>query len=135
MIVDASIAVKWIAHEPDSDAALTLIERGDLVAPALMLMEVANALYKMAVRGEVSATTSFAQNVAALANIVEIIEDAPLAARALDIALALRHPVYDCIYLALAEARDDVVIAADKRLFTKVLGTPFAARLRGLPTQ
>ena len=45
---------------------------------------------------------------------------APLAARALAIAAELRHPAYDCFYLALAEARDANLITADRRLIASL---------------
>jgi predicted nucleic acid-binding protein len=41
---------------------------------------------------------------------------AELAARATEIAIALKHPIYDCFYLALAERERAPLISADKRL-------------------
>jgi predicted nucleic acid-binding protein len=39
-----------------------------------------------------------------------------LHARALKIAIALKHPIYDCFYLALAERERAPLISADKKL-------------------
>ncbi|MXX06385.1 MAG: type II toxin-antitoxin system VapC family toxin, partial [Gammaproteobacteria bacterium] len=45
---------------------------------------------------------------------------ASLSADAVRLALALNHPVYDCIYLALAQRIGAVLVTADSR-FAKVL--------------
>ena len=54
LVVDASIAVKWVLPEPDSERARALILRGDLTAPDLLRLEVANALWKQARRGAIT---------------------------------------------------------------------------------
>jgi predicted nucleic acid-binding protein len=40
--------------------------------------------------------------------------------RALDLAIRLAHPVYDCVYLALAEQRNIPLVTADARLIAKL---------------
>jgi predicted nucleic acid-binding protein len=47
---------------------------------------------------------------------VAITASGPLLERALMLAGALRHPVYDCIYLALAAERKMPLVTADERL-------------------
>lgn len=49
-----------------------------------------------------------------------------LAARALDIALAIAHPVYDCLYLALAESTGMRILTADRKLIVNCQGTPYS---------
>ena len=45
LVVDASVAVKWLVEEEYSDAADRLLEgRHELFAPRLMASEVANVL-------------------------------------------------------------------------------------------
>ena len=55
-----------------------------------------------------------------------------LAGRALELASRLRHPAYDCFYLALAEARSAHFVTADRRLLDRLVGTPWAERAVGL---
>jgi predicted nucleic acid-binding protein len=55
-VVDASVVVKWFLHEPRRAEALTLLhlyqeERITLVAPILLVAEVANVLSKRVRRG------------------------------------------------------------------------------------
>lgn len=65
---------------------------------------------------------------------VEILEDrtGTLAVRALELALALDHAIHDCMYLALAEAEDDVLITADDAFRRKVERTEPARHVRAL---
>ena len=53
LVVDASVAVKWLVAEQDSPAAVRLIEAGhELHAPRLLAAEVTNVLWRKARIGE-----------------------------------------------------------------------------------
>nr|WP_294519284.1 type II toxin-antitoxin system VapC family toxin [uncultured Rhodopila sp.] len=57
-----------------------------------------------------------------------------LAPRAVTISRELDHPVYDCFYLALAEAREATLVTADARLLRRINRTrwsPMAMNLYG----
>lgn len=53
----------------------------------------------------------------------------PLLPAAFDLALSLHQTVYDCLYLALAEARDSVMVTADQRFYQAVIGSVWADRI------
>ena len=53
LVIDASIAVKWVVPEPDCDRAEALRDH-PLVAPDLLFAECANVLWKKVRRGELS---------------------------------------------------------------------------------
>ena len=115
LIVDASIAVKWVSEERDSDQARAVYLSDDCSAPSLIMAEVGNALWK---KQRMKIVTS-GQAIAALRALPEhirLIEIAELAPRAAAIAAALDHPIYDCFYLALAEREHAPLVTADKRL-------------------
>ena len=100
-VVDASVAVKLLVDEPGSDAARELTASGEeLHAPRLMASEVANALWRKARLGQIGRADAGA----ALAWMTEMPvrwnDDEAVSADA--VRLALAHPVYDCVYLALA---------------------------------
>jgi predicted nucleic acid-binding protein len=57
---------------------------------------------------------------------------APLAARAVEIAAELRHPVYDCFYLALTESEDATLVTADRRLIGRLAGSRWDGLCRSL---
>ena len=131
-VVDASVAAKWLVEEDGSEAALAL-QSEDMIAPALLRIEIANLLRtlvgkKVVSGGAVLELFRFFQS--APVTIVDSDED--LEKRALEIALDLGHPVYDCIYLALAERTGRVLVTADHR-FMKALGSgPHTASVQAL---
>jgi predicted nucleic acid-binding protein len=53
----------------------------------------------------------------------------PLLPAALDLALSVDQTVYDCLYLALAEARDGVMVTADRRFCDAVAASVWADRM------
>ncbi|MGH6898921.1 MAG: type II toxin-antitoxin system VapC family toxin [Geminicoccales bacterium] len=119
-MVDASVAVKWFAPEPDEAAARAVLEDArPLVAPALARVEVAAALVKKAQRREMPAE--------ACARALELwrrslAADRPvLVADELDLetgcnlALDLAHPLPDCLYLALSIRLGVPLVTADHR--------------------
>lgn len=130
LVIDASVAIKWFVAERDTQAALKLrAPRFDCHAPDLLVVETTNLAWQKAMRGEIEAAqaTQIAQH---LCSYVQNLHEATrLNRRALEIALALRHPVYDCLYLACAELVRGALITADPRLLEVVAKTDFAARV------
>lgn len=130
MIVDASVALKWIVTEADTETAMQLIRTTALAAPELLIAEVANGIWKKRTNGELDHVPAFA---AGLVKLVDLIPLTPVVAeRALELAIELKHPAYDCFYLALAEQRGDVVVTADTRFMKVCASTRYASLLVGL---
>lgn len=125
-LIDASIAFKWLVEEDGSEAAAALAAANVLTAPDLLKAEVGNALVMKLRRNEIAADGVVA-GYNALGNfITRWIAMRQLADRALAIACALRHPIYDCYYLAAAEAESIELVTADQRLMAAVRDTDFA---------
>ena len=123
-VVDASVAVKWLVAEDDADIAEELANGGhDLHAPRLMASEVANALWRKARTGEIERR--------AAGILLADVQDMPvrwgadeiLSADAARLALAFDHPIYDCVYLALAHRIGATVVTADRRFANAVAPT------------
>lgn len=117
VVVDASIVVKWLAHEPDSEPATRLIvDGGPLMAPDLLPVEVANVLWKKVRRGDMT-VGDLQPAIATLLELgVELHDSTLLLSRAAHLAVELGHPVYDCLYLALAADSRVALATADRRL-------------------
>jgi len=123
LVIDASVAVKWVVPEMGSERAEILLDHA-LVAPDLLFAECANVLWKKLRRGELTPEEA---GIAA-----QTLEQADLAvvptkgyiARAVAIAAELDHPAYDGIYLAVAEAFGLRLATADERLMRKVRQPP-----------
>jgi predicted nucleic acid-binding protein len=118
MVVDASVAVKWVISEPDSGAAVALRGTDTLIAPSLVIAEIGNALWKRVIRGDVDRSDASAALQIAVAHFDSIVSVDQLAARAMELAVDLRHPIYDCLYLALAERERVPIVSADARLLS-----------------
>jgi predicted nucleic acid-binding protein len=118
IIVDASVAIKWIVHEDALNArALALRDSEERIeAPDLILSEVLNVAWKKWRRREMTAeeaTIGFT----GILNFLDIIHPAEnLYRRAMALAFELDHSAYDCIYLACAEQIESVLVTADRRL-------------------
>ena len=108
--------------EPGSGAALALIG-SDLMAPTLLISEVANALWKAMRRGQFI-TGAFSEQLKSLPQLVTMVAETPYMPRAFDLAKSLEHPVYDCVYLALAEALGQQLVTADTRFLRKLDAHP-----------
>lgn len=133
MIIDASIAFKWLFPEEGADEAREWISRAELIAPTLLHAEIGNAIWKRAHRGEVAASgIEIAEQLKKLAAIVRTVDETPLLPRAVEMAVELGHPVYDCVYLAVAESLDDELLTADERFVRAVGASELAARMRFL---
>ena len=132
-VVDASVAVKLLVDEPDSDAARELAASGqELHAPRLMASEVANALWRKARLGQIERADAGAA-LALLSDMpVRWNDDETVSADAVRLALALDHPVYDCMYLALAHRIDATVVTADRRFVTAAAPTQHGESVRTL---
>ena len=117
LIVDASIAVKWFFTESHTaEARRLLAHRIVLHAPSLILTEAANVIWKKARRKEIPDAQPYLAELDALRDVVTLRPSAELIVPATAIALALDHPVYDCLYLACAEAEGAPLVTADKKL-------------------
>ena len=97
-----------------------------LFAPRLILTEVANALGRKAMAGLMSA----AEACAYLRSLPHYFDDVlavdELIEPALKNACALRHPIYDLIYLEAARRLDAQLVTGDHRFIAKIAGTSLA---------
>jgi predicted nucleic acid-binding protein len=117
VVVDASVAVKWFFAEAGYGTARALLESDEtLVAPSLILAEIGNAIWKKHRRGEVSNVDAIDVVRLAVRRFSALAPIERLMPRAIDLALAHDHPVYDCLYLALAEVEGAPVATADGRV-------------------
>lgn len=126
LVVDASVATKWFFPEAGHQAARELAAgEAILIAPDLIVAEVGNSAWKKVARGEASADQARELAIGLPGVFRELVSCAALAPRALDLALELNHPVYDCFYLALAELARADLATADSSLARKIIRSGF----------
>lgn len=117
IVVDASIAFLWFVNEPDRSGADALLESDStLLAPDLMAVEAANAWWKKLRRHEMERADVEQAITNMLALDIAWTSSATLLPSAARLAVELEHPVYDCLYLALAVSHAAPIATADKRL-------------------
>jgi len=116
-VLDASAAVRLIVGDPAAADLAALIREAPLVlAPELMLTEVANTLWKLQ-RAEQLGGLETQQLLLDAHDLVDRVEpDRHLHAESLALACHLDHPVYDCLYLALARREAATLLTTDRRL-------------------
>jgi predicted nucleic acid-binding protein len=120
-VIDASVAIKWLVPEALSEEALRLLDAGEeLIAPEMLMIEAANVLWRKCLqRGLTGAEADQALRLLGESGL-DLRPVRPLAARALELARTLGHPVYDCVYLSLAERERATLVSADDRFLAVV---------------
>jgi predicted nucleic acid-binding protein len=121
LVVDASVGVKWLVAEADTEAAISLITTDELVAPDIFPIEVHNALATLVRRGLLMRSAAAHASAALEEDLPLLVRSTDILPRAFDFAIAFEHPVYDCLYLALAVQRDAQLVTADRRFFQVVV--------------
>jgi predicted nucleic acid-binding protein len=130
LVVDASVAVKWVLDEDDHAKARRIIGTVEQVlVPELIWAEVTNVIWRRQRQGEFTIADALDLLAELQAANVESRPIEPLAADALALAVTLQHSVYDCVYLALAEKEGCDLVTADRRFHDRGGRSPFADRV------
>ncbi len=120
VVIDASIAIKWVVDERGTAAALQLREQRRPIAPDLLVGECANILWKKVRRRELSHREALLAARLLQGAELELLPTLSLLETATLIAIELAHPAYDCVYIATAAANNCPFVTADERLVRKV---------------
>ena len=130
LVVDASVAVKWLMPESHAEAARRILSSNhELLAPDLIWAEVGNVVWKKWRRHEVPGHVA--------GDLLRDFHRYPLrtfASHALMTAawnLAERYDrtFYDSLYLALAVNAECPLVTADLKLYNRLKAGPLAKRL------
>jgi predicted nucleic acid-binding protein len=131
-VVDASIAVDWVAPRTASDSLAMHVlrtlasQRAELIAPRILLEEVANALLTGVRRRRwtgAEADEAFVRMQTLPVRLVDSTADLESAyelARRYD-----EHPIYDMLYVAVAKRMRTTLITADERLRARLIALPW----------
>ena len=123
VVVDASLAIKWLVEEDDSDKAQAILQSWvaqdvTRIAPYLMPFEVANALHRRVLRGELNVSQSALLLSRLLDSRLELHHSSSMHVRAMQLAGELRQgAAYDAHYLAPAESLDCELWTAYQRFY------------------
>lgn len=116
LVVDASVALKWVLQEPDSHLAQALAETDEtLLVPDFWLNEACNVLW-LQVRKRIFTPNEAREGLTLLRALVEPTSTGEMDLHdiALEIGMAVDHSTYDTLYLAFAIAMGArAVVVAD----------------------
>lgn len=117
LVLDASVVVKLAVNESGRDDVVSLLALRDdaIVVPDLMFVELANALWRKCVAGEVTVAQAQEAIQHSVETLREVMPSRELVGRAVELAVELKHPAYDCFYLACALVHAGQVVTADSR--------------------
>jgi predicted nucleic acid-binding protein len=130
-VVDASVVAKWFLPEADKDKAEQILrefieEKVQIAAPDLLVAELGNLLWRRSTKlGDISTSQAEQMYSDFLALRVPLRHSAAIAAAALKLATTGNHPIYDMLYIALAEESSCEFVTADRTLVNK-FGKTFA---------
>jgi predicted nucleic acid-binding protein len=114
LVVDASAAGGLLFHGR-WDAVLE--DNSDLVAPDLIIAELLNARWKIARSGGNAPGVS---SILGFVGRVRILPSLAYASVAAELSERLDHPIYDCLYVALARQESAKLLTSDARLVRKL---------------
>jgi predicted nucleic acid-binding protein len=133
LVIDASIAAKWYLPESDSAAAEKLVELdAEFHAPNFLETQFASIFWKHCVAQK---TTIDVWRIARV-QLKKIIPawhlDERLHEQSLELAIAHKHHVFDCIYLALAIQIDGMAVTSDKQFLARFAKSIYSNRIVAL---
>jgi predicted nucleic acid-binding protein len=138
-VLDSNIGVKWVLEEDLSEKARSLREEfvhgaHEFLSPNVFLAEVAHALTRAQRQGRINSSEVEVFMADVLTTLPEFRSYYPLLSRAIEISVRARVGVYDCLYVALAEAEGCELLTADDRLVRALQGDfPFITQLGSMP--
>ena len=132
-VVDASVVAAAFFQEDHAAAARAiLVAGGELHAPDLLPVEVANVIWKRHGRREIDEAEARGLLADCLRLPLRISPSGGLVEPALELALRTNRTVYDCLYLALAVKAKAVLVSADRRFVNALAGGPFEKHIAWL---
>jgi predicted nucleic acid-binding protein len=125
IVLDANVAAKWYLPERGTEAAVELMTGPlRLFAPDLIRLEVLSAITRRVRVGEATSAEAAAQCQRWLDYLSEggvvLIPEADVLANAVKLSMKVKHPLFDCLYLAAAHQLDAPILTADRPFFDRV---------------
>jgi predicted nucleic acid-binding protein len=116
VVCDASVLFKLVVTEIDSELAAALVRSVRVIVPEFAYLEIGNALWSRIRRRDLDVNQAQRLIEGLLSFGFETLHVVPFLSCALDIASVIDHPIYDCLYVAMAEHLAVPLVTADKRL-------------------
>ena len=117
IVIDANVAIEVARNsERGTQFETRILQEDKIIAPSLLVSEVANATWKHATFGSMDEKDWTYLFTAALGQIDEFVSDEKLFPEALSEAVIRKHPVYDMLYFVLARRTASPLLTCDHKL-------------------
>ena len=128
VVVDASLALKWVIPESDSGAAIRLLDKWtnegtEVIVPALFAYEVTNIIYRQSKANKLSSdeANKALKKLFSMGILLKFSLFEDISMQAMEFARLFDLPAtYDAHYLALAHFENSEYWTADTRLWNAV---------------
>jgi predicted nucleic acid-binding protein len=132
-VIDSSIALQWVLPEPGGERALRYVKAADVISADILLVETANVLAKKVRAKDMDGAAALVALALVKDAVARLIPIEPLVPRALELSIALSHPVYDCVFLACAEQVNGQLVTRDAPFVKRVTERGFGHLLEPFP--
>ena len=118
LVIDASVAVKFVSNEAGRSEALSYCGgESQLIAPDWIRIEVSHSLWRKASMELISQEQAIKGSEILPSFFDAFLPAAELLASGQKLAFELSHGIYDCLYLALAIRENCGVLTADRKFW------------------
>jgi predicted nucleic acid-binding protein len=126
IVIDASVAVKWLVPEPGDAQARTYLHGNErMVAPSIVRVEVANAVIRLfrekRLPENVARTACGLWDTLLADHVLHLIPNEELYPAALALAFQVGHSLPDCLYLAAGKSSGFKIVTADEPMYKRGL--------------
>lgn len=126
LIVDASVAAKWFVEEESSEAALSVLNKGNqLHAPDFLWLEMDSIICKWIRRKAISVEEGSEIRETLGQFPIQLHAFTPCLDTAFTIANQTGQSIYDCLYIALAALLKGRMVTADRKLYDALKNSQF----------
>jgi len=127
LVVDASVAAKWLIEEEHTASALSLLQaHHQLNAPDFFLLEMDNIVWKWLRRGLVAVALADEMRTTLRRIAIRLHPFVQSLDSAYAIAASTGRSVYHSLYVSLAVVLHGRLVTADRRLYNALAGGPLA---------
>ena len=117
VVLDTSVAANIVLQTQAAAGLVAELEQAQLVlAPTLLHSEIANTLWKQVRFGQLGHDDAIGLYHDGIALVDEFVPDYELAIQALSLAVKHQHPVYDMLFVALAQRFGCTLLTVDSKL-------------------
>lgn len=133
VVVDASVAAKWLFLEPGSEEALHILESFEhFIVPDLFRIELDAIITKKLRRRELTIDEAMAKKMEAGRFPLQVVSYHSIRDTAFDLSSTLPVTLYDATYIATALVRKGIFVTADERLVHGCSTTPLNKRVQSI---